>query len=95
MSQESGGPFSNSQLKTDDKAKETRATEVPETYMTYQRGTRILFSADRQVFYPHDVEGTLPSSSTHRQILAPQDVEGAFPSSSTKQVQVQQLHKEK
>jgi len=76
-------------VKTNEKAKETRATEVPRTYMTYQRGTRILFIADRQVFAPQDVEGTLPSSSTHRKMLAPQDVEGAFPSSSTQQVQVQ------
>jgi len=54
-----------------------------------------LFAADRKVFTPQDVEGTLPSSSAHRQMLAPHDVEGALPSSSTQQVQVQQLHKGK
>ena len=50
--QESGGPSSSAQVKTDDKAKETRATEVPGIYMTYHRGTRRLFATDRQVFYP-------------------------------------------
>ena len=71
VSPESGGPSSSSQGKTDEKAKETRATEVPGTYMTYQRGTRRLFAADRKVFAPQDVEGTLPSSSTHRKMLEP------------------------
>jgi len=86
MSQESGGSSSSAQVKANEKAKETRATEVPETSMTYHRGTRRLFAADRQVFAPQDVEGTLPSSSTHRKMLAPQDVEGALHSSSTQQV---------
>jgi len=58
-------------VKKDEKAKETRTIEVLETYKTYQRGARKLFSADRQVFAPHGVEGTLSSSSTHRHILAP------------------------
>lgn len=69
-------------MKTDEEAKETRTTEVP-IYMTYQRGTRRLFAADRQVFSLRDVEGNLPSSSAHRQILAPQDVEWVFPPSLT------------
>ena len=79
VSQEAGGPSSSIQVKIDEEAKET-STEVPVTYMTYQRDTRILFAADRKVFAPWDVEGALPSSSTHRQMLAPQDVEGALPS---------------
>lgn len=83
VSQESRGPSSSAEVKTNKEAKETRATEVPRTYMTYQRGTRRFFTTDMQVFAPRDVEGTLPSSSTHRQILAPQDVERALPSSST------------
>ena len=61
---------------------------MPKTYKTYQRSTIKLFTADRQVFSPLGVEGTLPSSSTHRQMLAPQDVEGALISSSTQQEQV-------
>ena len=81
--QEAGGPSSN--VKVNEEAKETRTIEVP-FYMTYQRGTRRLFAADRQVFSPRDVEGALPSSSSHRQMLAPRDVEGPFPSSSTQQV---------
>ena len=32
--------------------------------MTYQRGTRRLFAADRKMLTPQDVEGALPSSST-------------------------------
>jgi len=71
MSQELGGPSSSAQVKIDEEAKETRATEVTRTYMTYQMGTRRLFAADRQVFAPLDVEGALPSSLTHRQMLAP------------------------
>ena len=54
-----------------------------------------MFSANRKLFSPLGVEGTLPSSSTHRQMLAPQGVEGTLPSSSKHQVQVQQLHKGK
>ena len=96
VSQEAGGPSSSAQVKENEEAEETRATEVPETYMTYQRGTRRLFAADRQVFSPWDMEGNFPSSSTHRQMLAPQNVEGTLPSSSPQQVQqVQQLHRGK
>ena len=81
VSQEVGGSSSSAQVKTDEEAKETRTTEVPGTYMTYQRCKRRFFVVDGQVFSPLDVEGTLPSSSTHRKMLAPQDVEGALPSS--------------
>lgn len=47
VSQELGGPSSSSQVKTDEKAKENRASEVPGTYMKYHRGTRRFFGADR------------------------------------------------
>lgn len=69
-------------VKTDEEAKEKITIKVP-IFMTYQRGTRRLFTADRRVFSPRGVEGCLPSSSAHRQMLTPQDVEGALPSSST------------
>lgn len=65
-----------------EEAKETRIVELL-VYLTYQRGTRRLFVADRQVFSLTDVEGDLPSSLAHRKMLTRQDVEGVFPYSST------------
>ena len=56
VSQEVEGPSSNAHMKIDEEAKETRATDVPGTYMTYQRGIRRLFSVDRKVFFPWDRE---------------------------------------
>ncbi len=80
--QEVERPSSSAKVENSEKAKETKVVEKPEAYQTYQRGDRKLFSLDRQVFTPLDVEGSLPSSSTHRQMLSPQTVEGALPSSS-------------
>ena len=79
-------------MKPDEKAKDTRTAEIP-VLLTYQRESRKLFEAARQVFSPWQVEGTLPSSSMHRKMLSPQGVEGAFPSTSMKQVQVEQMRK--
>lgn len=59
---------------------------VKECNVTYQRGLRELFAAERRVIAPHGVEGTFPSSSTQRKMFAPHGVEGAFHSSSTTQV---------
>jgi len=78
-----GRPSSSAQLKTNEKAKETRTVEIP-MFFTYQIWSRKLFAVARQVFTPQDVEGTFPSSSVHRKMLSPQGVEGAFPSTSTK-----------
>lgn len=81
--QEEGGTSSHGE--TREGAKETKIAEV-KLYLAYQRGTRRLFAAARQVFFPQGVEGALPSSSVHRQMLSPLGVEGALPSTSTKQV---------
>lgn len=70
-------------VETSEEHKETKTVEVP-VFLTYQRGTKKLISATRKVFSPHDMEGTLPSSSMHRQILSPHAVEGALSSTSTK-----------
>lgn len=77
-----------------EKSKETKTVEML-VYLTYQRGTKGIFAAARQVFAPQGVEGALPSSSIHRQMFAPEGVEGALLLSSTKQVQVEQLSKGK
>ena len=70
-------------MKTDEKAKETRTAEIP-MFLTYQRKSRKLFAAARQVFDLREVEGTFPSSSVHRKMLSPQGVGGDLPSISTK-----------
>jgi len=64
LSQELEGPSSSAQVNKDEKSKDNRVIEVPETYKTYQRGTRKLFVSNRKVLAPIAMEGTLPSSST-------------------------------
>lgn len=57
-------------------------------FVTYERGTGLIFAASKQVLSPQGVEGVLPSSTDHRQMLSPPRVEGDLSSSPAKQVQV-------
>ena len=59
-------------------------------FVTYERGTRMLFSAAKRVLYPRGVEGVSFSSPDHKQMLSSLGEKGAFPSSSARQVQVEQ-----
>ena len=61
MRQEEGGTSIHGE--TREEVKETKNVGAP-VYLTYQRGTRILFVGARKVFAPQGVEGALPSTST-------------------------------
>lgn len=55
-------------------------------FITYEKGTRILFAASKQVLSPPGVEGVSFSSLENRQMLSSPRVKGAFPSSSIEKV---------
>ena len=79
--QEEAGP-SGQQKETESKTEEVH---VP-MFITYERGTRMLFSATKRVLSPPGVEGISLSSPDHRQMLSSPRVKGALLSSPDKQV---------
>lgn len=64
-------------------------------FLTYERGTRMLFAAAKQVLSQQGLEGVSPSSTDHRKMLSPQGFEGDLPSSSEKQEHIGQHNKDK
>ena len=64
----------------------TEEAHIP-MFINYEKGTRRLFAAAKQVLSPPRVEGVLFPSPNHRQMLSSPGVKGDLPSSSAEQVQ--------
>lgn len=61
----------------------TEEAHVP-VFVTYERGTRMLFAAAKRVLSPQGVEGVSFSSPDQRKMLSSLRVKGALPSSPAK-----------